>query len=131
MGYGIDAIIDYMNSWYLGKDRFKTFMSASYENLHTLACKMVQKIVTFIQIDCSKKVVQTAVDYADFENMKRIERSGKGNLIKKYHGTFGERHKTDDPNSFRVRKGQIGGFVDHLSPEDIEYVNERVKRLNV
>ena len=83
-----------------------------------------------LDIECSDEVIYRAVDYANFKNMKKIEATGKGNLIKKYHGTFGERHSADDPNSFRVRKGQIGGFVDHLSPADIEYVNEQVKLLD-
>ncbi len=128
--YGIDAIIDYMNAWHHGRDCFKTFMSASYEDLHAHASDIVQKIVEFIEVDCSEDIVRKSVEYADFENMKKIEKSGKGNLIQKYHGTFGERHKTSDPNSFRVRKGRIGGYVEHLSPSDIEYVNERVKRLD-
>jgi hypothetical protein len=28
-----------------------------------------------------------------------------------------------DPESFKVRKGRVGGFRDYLSPEDIEYVD--------
>ena len=128
--YGIDAIIDYMNGWFRGRDRFRSFMPVSYENLHITPREVVRRILEFINVDCSDEEMRRAVDYADFENMKKIEATGKGNLIKKYHGTFGERHKADDPNSFRVRRGRVGGFVEHLSQSDIEYVNERVKRLD-
>ena len=128
--YGIDAIVDYMNGWFRGRDKFRSFMPVSYENLHVTPREVVRRILEFIDIECSDEMIRRAVDYASFENMKNIETTGKGNLIQKYHGTFRERHKADDPDSFRVRKGQIGGFVDHLSPADIGYVNERVKRLD-
>lgn len=128
--YGIDAIVKYMNSWFRGRESFRSFRPIMYEALHLAPHETVRGILDFMDVDYSDEDVRKAVDYAKFENMKKIEASGKGNLIKKYHGTFGERHKADDPNSFRVRKGQIGGFVDHLSPSDIEYVNERIQYLD-
>lgn len=128
--YGIDAIVDYMNQWFRSREQFNSFIPISYEALHVVPVETVNRILEFIDVDCSVNLVRLAVKYAKFENMKKIEASGKGNLIMKYHGTFGERHQLNDPDSFRVRKGKIGGFVDHLSPADIEYVNERVKRLD-
>ena len=107
-----------------------TFMPVSYENLTVTPREVVRRILEFIDIDCSDEVLHKAVDYADFGNMKKIEASGEGNLIQKYHGTFGERHQANDPESLRVRKGKIGGYVDYLSDVDIEYVNERIKRLD-
>lgn len=126
--YGIDAIVDYMNAWHRERGRFRSFMTVSYEDLHSSTVENVKNILRFIQMDCSENIVQKAVDYAEFENMKKIEATGKGNLIQNYHGTFGSRH-TADPESFRVRKGKIGGFAEYLSPADIEYVNDRIKRL--
>lgn len=128
--YGIDAIVNYMNAWFRGRDQFKSFMSVSYENLTVTPHEVVRRILEFMDIDCSDEVLHKAVDYATFGNMKKIEASSEGNLIQKYHGTFGERHQDKDPESFRVRKGKIGGYVDYLGEADIEYVNERVKCLD-
>ena len=29
----------------------------------------------------------------------------------------------DDPESYKIRRGKIGGFVDYLSKSDIDYIN--------
>ncbi|MHA2279396.1 MAG: sulfotransferase domain-containing protein [Promethearchaeota archaeon] len=128
--YGIDSLVEYMNEWHCGRERFRSFMPVSYENLHVTPCEVVRRILEFIDVDCSDKVIRRATDYARFENMKKIEVTGKGNLIKKYHGTFGVRHIASDPESFRVRQGKIGGFINYLSVKDIAYVNERIQLLD-
>lgn len=128
--YGIDAIIEYMNQWWHHRDYFAKFLTLSYENLKNNPIESFQEIVNFIDVDCPSDDLQRAVQYASFDNMRKIEKSGEGNLIQNYHGTFGERHKSDDPESMRVRRGQIGGFVDYLSEKDILYVNDRIKNLD-
>lgn len=38
--------------------------------------------------------------------------------------------KVGDPESYKVRKGKIGGFVDYLSAEDIEYCNQMLTTMH-
>ena len=33
----------------------------------------------------------------------------------------------NDPNSFRTRKGKVGGYKDELSQEDQDYIDNQVK----
>ena len=35
---------------------------------------------------------------------------------------------SQDPESFKVRRGEIGGYVRYLSTADVEYVEERIRR---
>jgi hypothetical protein len=35
-----------------------------------------------------------------------------------------------DPESFNVRRGKIGGYVDYLRASDIEYANEAMSALD-
>jgi len=128
--YGIDSIIDFMNEWIEHRDEFKTFLPISYEGLTANPLNTVVNVLNFINVECPIDGIKRSIDYSSFDNMRKIELSGRGNLLKPYHGTFGNRHKANDPESFRTRKGKIGGYRDHLDPQDIEYVNERMKRLN-
>jgi hypothetical protein len=36
----------------------------------------------------------------------------------------------NDPESFNVRRGRIGGYADYLSASDIEYANEAMSALD-
>jgi hypothetical protein len=33
----------------------------------------------------------------------------------------------DDEESFKTRRGKVGGFADYLSPEDVAFVEEKVR----
>ncbi len=128
--YGIEYIVSHMNEWIRNKEQFRSFLSVSYEDLHAGAAIEVSKILNFLGIECSKTIVEESVEYSSFQNMRKIEMSGSGNLIKRYHGTFGRRHKESDPESFRIRKGKIGSFVEYLNVEDIQFSNDAMKLLD-
>ena len=38
--------------------------------------------------------------------------------------------ETDDPESFKVRRGKIGGYSDYLNDDDIDYLNAELVRLH-
>ncbi len=33
----------------------------------------------------------------------------------------------DDPESYKTRRGKIGGYADYLSPEQVEYMNHKIE----
>ena len=70
-----------------------------------------------------EREIKEAIEYCTFEKMKRMEVKGKS-LISKYRGRFGKGHDEKDPESFRCRKGKVGGYVDYLSEEDLQYIKE-------
>ncbi len=128
--YGIEHIVSYMNEWIENKDSFRSFLPVSYEELHCNTMTEVLKILEFLGIDCSLDVVEESVEYSSFQNMRKIEISGSGNLLKRYHGTFGRRHNNSDPESFRTRKGKVGSFVEYLDVEDVQFSNNAMKLLD-
>ena len=58
--------------------------------------------------------------------MRAREASG---AYEKYKGALTPRD-VRNPNSYKVRRGKVGGFVDYLSPEDIAYCDEVLKSHN-
>lgn len=128
--HGIVFIIDYMNEWIRNLSTFKSSLVISYEKLHSEPISVIRSVLDFLSVNCSTEQLKEAIEYSSFKNMRQIEKTGTGNLLQKYHGTFGKRHKESDPESFRIRKGRIGGFVDYLSDEDIRFSNEAMKCLD-
>ena len=58
-------------------------------------------------------IVETSVDFARFDNMRRMEETG-------FFGAGALRPKDpDDAESFKVRKGRIGGYREELSDADL------------
>jgi hypothetical protein len=66
-------------------------------------------------------VLDDAVSFGSFDNLKKIE----------MNDAFGhERMRPADkanPESFKVRRGKTGGYVDYLSEDEIAFVNERIE----
>ena len=36
----------------------------------------------------------------------------------------------NDPESYKVRRGKIGGYVDYLDPSDVEYADQAMSALD-
>ncbi len=56
--------------------------------------------------------------------MKKMEAS------KQYDPKLLQPGDVNDPESYKVRRGKVGGFSDYLKGSDLEYANAAVARLN-
>jgi hypothetical protein len=54
-----------------------------------------------------------AVEWGSFDNLRKLESSG---FFKRGGMTL---RNPDDPNSFKVRRGKVGGYRDYFSDEQI------------
>ena len=61
------------------------------------------------------------VDFCSFDNMQAMEAN---NAFK--HEKLIPVNK-DDPESYKLEKERFGGFVDYLSPQEIQYLNQKIK----
>jgi hypothetical protein len=69
-------------------------------------------------------IFQEALEFSRFENMQKLEAAGVFDS-KILHP--GDAH---DPESFKVRRGKVGGFREYLSVEDLEYAVEALAGLD-
>jgi hypothetical protein len=120
--YGIDQIIAHMNMCAQNRHVSKDFLLVKYEDLRRDTVKELRRLMEFLGIkDLDDEELQQAIDFASFDNMLRMEKS---------NALQNGRLKTKNPNdreAYKVRRGKVGGYVDYLSEEDIEYLNSRVK----
>lgn len=92
-----------------------------YEAMQEDPGRELQLVLDFVGVrGLAEGAVARAVEQASFERLQRAEREGTANT--KALRTS----KADDPESFKVRRGKVGGYVDYLTPEDIRFVDAAI-----
>ncbi len=121
---GIYSIINYMNTWNRNSKLFNNFTIIHYEFLKNNTKNEFLKIINFVNMNRNQKILQEVIDYTKFENMKKMEKNGN---------TKNRSFLLRVPNineTFRMRKGKIGGYKEYLCSKDIKYVNRQMKFLD-
>lgn len=73
--------------------------------------------------DIREEVIENAVNFGKFDNLKKME--GK----KEFSETIMQPGDEKDSESYKVRKGKVGGYVDYLSQEDIDYMDKVIAEM--
>ena len=78
--------------------------------------------------------LRRAVEIASFENMRRLEsgdtRAAGSELVGDLHKEALRPKDADDPDSYKVRRGKVGGYADYLTPADVEYLDRALEQLD-
>lgn len=123
--WGIAHDIGLMNIWAVSRDVPRGFFLLRYEDMMTNITSAMRQTLHFIGIESiSAQALESAIRECSFENMHRMEAEDLLNS--------GRLRPTDpdDPESFKVRRGVVGGYVDYLDEDDIDYVDQEMKKLD-
>jgi hypothetical protein len=124
--HGIEKIARFNTEWLARGPQLCKFMPVTYEELQVDTAGTLTRIITFTGAERSEEKIRSAVDEASFERMRQKEASGE--LAAQYGKAMIPRN-ADDPQSYKVREGIVGGFRKHLSEADVAYCDEVLKRL--
>ena len=114
--FGVRAIINAMNDWineFSGRDNFTL---VRYEALRASPAEHFRDLLAALgESKPDGAIFQDALEFSRFENMQKLEaaRAFDSNIL----------HPGDvrDPESFKVRRGKVGGYREYLSVEDQQY----------
>jgi hypothetical protein len=121
---GLAKTIDFMNGWARERERLGQFLILRYEDLKADTGGQLDAVTRFIGTPGAPASVEGAVAYASFENMRRLETENKSWLT-------GGRMKAKDPanpESFKTRRGKVGGFRDYFTETEVEAILDQVDR---
>lgn len=93
----------------------------SYEDLSTNPVEQINKLLEYLEIDRSLDQINSAVVENNFSSMRKREVTG--DIPANMAGRLGPTDPSD-PNSYKVRKGVVGGWVSEMDTETQNYVNE-------
>jgi len=89
------------------------------EDLRLRTENTFQNLLRFIGLDqAAPEPVREAVAFASFEQMQHLEATGR------FDSPVLKPQDPEEPESFKVRRGKVGGYLDYLSDADIAYLEQ-------
>ncbi len=123
---GVPRIVDYFNGWARAIPELREVLVIRYEDMRADPATVLRKIFDFTGTDISDEQISEAVDFAAYENMKKMEQErhfkGSGARVKP-----GDKH---NPQSFKVRKAKVGGYRDYFTDEQCAQLDAMVAQLD-
>jgi hypothetical protein len=116
--HGIRKVLVWSRIWSESSRIPRAFRVVRYEDLHAAPEKTLREVLEFLGIqDVPDPTIRAAIEFARFDNMRRLEAAGRFQA-----GKLRPR-RADDPESYKTRKGKVGGHADYLGPEDLAYAD--------
>jgi hypothetical protein len=122
--WGVRPIVDIMNGWFSTFGSLPGFRLVRYEDCRRDPSGTFRGMLGSVGIErIDEAALKSAIEATSFERMQKMEREG---WFEK-----GEMRPGDsaDVDSFKVRRGKVGGYVDYLSAEDIAFLEAEIARL--
>lgn len=122
---GIRRIVQVLNLWRKRLENHRSCFWLSYEALRHQTQEVFSNVMTFIQGNgINTDLIRRSVEFAEFENMKKMEAAGefKRKILKPSDPA--------DPDSFKVREGKIGGYIQRFAVDAIDYLDSAVGALD-
>jgi hypothetical protein len=120
--FGAVKILTFYKQWYEARDVPKEFLFLRYEDLHTTPQTSLHSVLTFLGIpDPSAEVIQSAIEYASFDNLKKAEAENR------FSSTILSSTDGNDPQSSKVREGKVGKYSKYLNEEDVKYIDNQIE----
>lgn len=121
--HGLRKVLAFNNAWYEARHHLADFLLVRYERMQEDLLTVQRRILEFTGQRADDETLRDTIEFCRFPNMQRLEREGF------FESTYGVllAARGDDPESAKIRRGKVGGFVDYLNPADLAYC-ERVIR---
>jgi hypothetical protein len=121
--HGVEKIVRYNLTWLESGEQLPAFMAVTYEQMRADTHASLRRILTFLGAAIGDSAIESAVKNNTLEKMRLREANGHYSEYKDAL-TPGDVNK---PDSFKVRRGKVGGYIDYLSSADIAYCDAILK----
>lgn len=122
--FGVQKLLTFYQIWQDNQLIPDAFEFVRYEDLHRDTAGTLARILAFLGIDATPSAVERAVEHCRFENLRKAEAE------RRYPGRELAPGVAYDPESYKVRKGKVGNFIEYLSTDDIAYIDAAVAESN-
>ena len=119
--WGIPRTVDFMNLWSEAIAHLREFHMIRYEDLRRDTATQLAGVLNFVGTPAGEAELEDAVSFASVENMRQMEQSASF--------LSGSRMRPGDrgnPESYKVRRAKVGGYVDYLDDDQAEQVRALV-----
>lgn len=117
---GLPAICEYLNFWHRELDGWDRVYRLYYERLRAEPEREIAQLMGFLAQDFSSEDIAEAVAFTSFEALKRKERENF------FHNSRLKAANVEDPDSYKVRRGKVGGYRDYFSDDELARIDRLV-----
>lgn len=123
--HGIDSIVEVMNSWIAEFSQLPNFQLMRYESLRANPADEFRNVLQFIgETAPAAEAFALALQFSEFGNMQKLESAGA------FDSKILQPGDARDPESFKVRRGVVGGYRDSFNADDLSYAARAMQRLD-
>jgi len=117
---GLGHVIDYMNRWQAALQDHPDHLVVRYEDLRAEPAKELARIGAFLGGGFTPALMAEAVEFADFRNLQNKERD------RFFASDKLQARDNDNPDSYKVRRGKVGGYRDYLTADQAAWVEREI-----
>ncbi|MFV1972101.1 MAG: sulfotransferase domain-containing protein [Thiohalobacterales bacterium] len=115
---GLPFLINYLNTWEHNLRQLDHSLLLRYEDLRADPAATLKQVTCLMGEDFSAAEITEAVEFGSFDNLRKLETSG-------FFRRGGMRlHNAKDPNTFKTRRGKVGGYPDYFEPEQVRELDD-------
>lgn len=120
---GLDTLLRFYRIWHENRHVPVQFLLVRYEDLHAEPHRELARVLDLIGLaGYSARTLDQAVEFARFDNMRAME------LVNRFQSFRLSTARPHDPESFKTRRGRVGGYVDYLPRDLIAFIDGCVRR---
>ena len=120
---GFETLLCFYKSWMETLPNISQSLLLKYEEMKSSPELALSSVLTSIGYDPDPELVHAAVRASTFEQMKKKETNNE------YGRAWLKAGNPDDKESFKVRRGIVGGYRDYLSEPEIDRMNTMLDTL--
>jgi hypothetical protein len=117
---GLPAICDYLNRWHKSLDAWPRALRLRYEDMRAQPQVTLEGLTQFLNAPFQADEIAEAIQFTSFEALKQKERENF------YNNERLKARDPEDPDSFKVRRGKVGGYRDYFSADQIDTIDRFV-----
>lgn len=121
---GLPNLIAFMNRLAVETSGRNDVLRVRYEDLRSAPEASLAHLIRFVAGEVDVAAVQAAIDYGSFQNMQRLERD---NANDPRASTRLKPRDANNPQSFKVRSGRVGGYRESFPPEQVAVLDALVR----
>jgi len=119
---GLLHLIEFLNGWRRRLADHPNTLMIRYEDLRSEPSRTLRAVMKTVGETFNDDELEEAVRFGSFDHLRSLESQGhfkQGGLTLR---------DTEDPNSFKVRRAKVGGYVEDFSPEEVAELDELVAK---
>ena len=121
--YGIRKCAAFYRIWAENQNVPRRFLLVRYEEMQRDPAGILRSVLEVLDLpEVSPSAIENAVSFGEFDNMQRLESAGS------FDDKILRPRNSADPESFKVRRGKVGGYRDYVSDADSAYMDEILAR---